>query len=491
MIRSQRCIAVALVLFGCGALVGQNQELPATPAGELLGRFLHAVETGEIEPFVNTAFDEAVLQRIPAEEHVRFLRMMHRMHGGFTVYEVVRSEPHRIEVVCQSKRRKVWRRFLLECGDSLPPKITGIGIEDSPPPEAYLQSLPKITIERPANDDAIVRGARAQKIDAYLTRLESVGYSGGALIADSTGVILAKGYGYADREQRRVFNRRTVFTIGSITKSFTGAAAVKLASLGKISFDDPIAQYFPDVPPDKQAITLHHLLTHTAGFPGAIGDDFERIPRDAFIAQAMQTQLVSPPGAQYHYSNVGYSLMAAIIELVTGQSYERFLREHVLLPAGMERTGYVLPAWDEADIVVGYAGQERWGKPTELMWGEDGPGWHLQGNGGLLSTLDDLYRWGRAILGEHVFTAAEKQTYLTPYVPEGPQAESDYAYGWVRMKSSRGTEVITHNGGNPYIQNDLYLYPQEGVIVYLTSNNGAFSALDFSGRVLQMLFAEE
>ncbi len=484
-------LPLALVLLWIGGLDAQTVELPATPAGALFGRFLQAVETGEVEPFVETALDETVLQRMPAEEHVRFLKMMHRVHGDFTVHELVRSETHRIEAICQSKRRKVWRRFTLECSETTPARITGLGIDDSPPPEAYLQTLPKIAIKRPADDDAIVRGTRAQRIDAYMTRLESVGYSGALLVADSTGVILAKGYGYADRERQEIFDRRTAFTIGSITKQFTGAAVVKLASQGKVSFDDAITRYFQNVPPDKQAITLHHLLTHTAGFPGAIGDDFEKIPRDAFIERAMQTELVAAPGEQYHYSNVGFSLLAAIIELVTGQSYESFLRENLFLPAGMQRTGYVLPAWDEADIVVGYSGAQRWGKPTELMWGENGPGWHLQGNGGILSTIDDMYQWGKAILGQGVFTEAEKKTYLTPYVPEGPGAENYYAYGWVRMKSSRGTEVITHNGGNPYIQNDMYIYPEEWVIVYITSNNGEFSAIDFSGQVLEMLFAAE
>ena len=71
---------------------------------------------------------------------------------------------------------------------------------------------------------------------------------------------------------------------------------------------------------------------------------------------------------------------------------------------------------------------------------------------------------------------------------EGPEGDSYYAYGWVRTKSSRGTDVITHNGGNPYIQNDMYIYPEEKIIVYITSNNGQFSAIDQSGNILRLLF---
>jgi len=485
------CQFLTLLAFLHAGLNAQPQNLPATHAGKLFAQFLQAVQTGDIEPFVESAFDTKILQRMPAEEHIRFLTMMHRTHGGFTVWQVLHSEENRIEVICQSKQRKAWRRFTLTASDTVPSKITGIGIDDVPPPEAYLQTLPKVAIKRPADDDAIVRGPLAKRIDDYMTFLESVGFSGGLLIADPQGVMLAKGYGYADRETKTVFNRRTVFTIGSITKQFTGAAIVKLESLGKIAFDDPITKYLPNVPDDKKAITVHHLLTHTAGFPGAIGDDFEKISRDEFVERAMRTKLICAPGEAYHYSNVDYSLLAAIIERVTGQRYEQFLREKLFLPAGMQRTGYVLPAWNEADIVTGYSGDKRWGKPTELLWGEHGPGWHLQGNGGILSTLDDMHKWGEAILGHGVLTEDEKKSYLTPYVPEGPDAESYYAYGWVRMLSPRGTEMITHNGGNPYIQSDMAIFPEEHVIMYITSNNGEFSCLDFSQKIQEMIFRED
>ena len=154
----------------------------------------------------------------------------------------------------------------------------------------------------------------------------------------------------------------------------------------------------------------------------------------------------------------------------------------------MKFTGYVRTKWKDENIVTGYKGEEKWGKPTERLWGDDRPGWHLKGNGGILSTIDDMYKWGKAILGDHVFTENEKKNYLSPYVPEGPDAQSYYAYGWVRIKSSRGTNVITHNGGNPYIQNDMYIYPDDKVIMYITSNNGDFSSIDQSGKILGLIF---
>ena len=100
------------------------------------------------------------------------------------------------------------------------------------------------------------------------------------LAAKDGEIILAKGYGWADREKRIPFTSTTVFTVGSLTKQFTAAAILKLEMMGKLTTDDLITAYFDGVPADKKAITLHHLLTHSAGFPGAIGHDRERVKRD-------------------------------------------------------------------------------------------------------------------------------------------------------------------------------------------------------------------
>lgn len=481
--------AMMMLMFALTFTLGADvPDIPDTPAGKMLTRFLGTVESGDIENFVKSSVSKEFTEKIPVERQVRFLTMMHKMHGGFKVYKIEKSTDNFIMVTAQSKQRKDWRRIFIKINDNKPPEITGMDVDTAPVPEEYLDTLPKIKIERPAKDDSIVNGELAEKIDQYMTKIESIGYSGALGIIKDGKVILSKGYGYADREKKKIFDRKTVFTIGSIAKQFTGAALVKLETMGEISFNDPITKYFKGVPADKKNITIHQLLTHTAGFPGAIGDDLEKISRDDFLKQALAVKLEIKPGTRYRYSNVGFSLAGIVLEKVTGKSYEEFLYEHVLKPAGLTQTGYVLPEWNPENIVVGYQGDEKWGKPTDLMWGKNGPGWHLKCNGGILSTIDEMLQWGQAILADKVFSKEEKKKYLTPYVPEGPEGDSHYAYGWVRMKSSRGTDVITHNGGNPYIQNDMYIYPDDGVIMYITSNNGQFSGIDQSGKILKMVF---
>lgn len=180
-----------------------------------------------------------------------------------------------------------------------------------------------------------LRGA----LDEYLSRLEGLGFAGVALVADDGEIVLAEGYGLADRDRGIPWTTGTVSSVGSITKQFTGAAIMKLVSDGKLATDDPITRFFEDVPEDKRGITVHHLLTHTAGLTDVLGGDFELVERDELVSRAMAEPLVGPPGDEYRYSNLGYSLLGAIVENVSDRGYEEFLRAELLAPAGAFELG--------------------------------------------------------------------------------------------------------------------------------------------------------
>ena len=106
--------------------------------------------------------------------------------------------------------------------------------------------------------------------------------------------------------------------------------------MGKLKLNDPLSSFFKQLPKDKQNITIHQLLTHTSGFTEAIGNDFEEISTNQFFEKLFTTRLLFEPGAKYSYSNVGYSVLGRIIEMVSGQSYEGFLNEYLFTPAGMK-----------------------------------------------------------------------------------------------------------------------------------------------------------
>jgi CubicO group peptidase (beta-lactamase class C family) len=333
----------------------------------------------------------------------------------------------------------------------------------------------------------VVRGEIAARVDAYLSRLVPYGFSGAVLVAKDGQVILEKGYGFANRETRQPYTADTVSCIGSVTKQFTAAAILKLEMEGKLTTSDPISKYLPGVPPDKAGITIHHLLTHTAGISGDLGgSDEEPIGRDALVAKVLAAPLAARPGERFEYSNEGYSLAAAIVERASGTGYETYLRGHVLLPAGLKDTGYQAPDWPLARIAIGYTQEGRpWGRVYKNGWLPDGPGWYLRGNGGIQSTLGDLYRWHLALEAGTVLSADAVKKFQTGHVTS--MGGERYAYGWGVQTTRRGSKVVTHNGGNGFIFTDFRRYLDEKVVIIAMSNQPVIPATQLAPRQLESL----
>ncbi len=344
------------------------------------------------------------------------------------------------------------------------------------------------TLAAQPGGDAVLRGDLGAQLDAYMSRLEAQGFSGGLLVAKGGEVVLSKGYGLADRARGLPFTNQTVFPIGSITKPLTAVAILKLEMMGKLHVEDPITRYFDDVPEDKAGITLHHLLTHSAGFRPALGDDFARVSRDEYVRLALASPLDFEPGTSYQYTNVGYSLLAAIVEQRSGQSYDAFAQAHLFGPAGMTKTGYAPARWQPDELAHGYRGDRDAGTLLDRAWADDGPYWHLRGNGGIHATLGDMYRWHLALTGEAVLSGAAKAKAYTPHVREGNQP-SYYGYGWVVEETDRG-RLIQHNGGNPYFSNDFLRYLDADVVLYVTSNTGDFRAPRYSATIADIAFGD-
>ncbi len=331
--------------------------------------------------------------------------------------------------------------------------------------EAEPQAAPSVRLApTPEEEKTAVSDTRN-----YLKRLEKLGFAGAGLVAKGDTPLLAEGIGLADRERRLPWSPGTVSDIGSITKQFTGAAILKLEEDGKLSVTDPITRYFDNVPPDKAGITLHQLLSHSSGFPDPDIDDFEAVPLDEYIRRVFALPLLFVPGTGYSYANANFSLLGAIIEKLSGVSYEAFLRERLFLPNGIYETGYILPAWGDGRLALGYeADGRRWGSFSERPQAADGPHWALRANGGIHTTLYDMLRWARALLSGRVLTPASIQKLWTPHVSEG--GGSFYGYGWSIIQAEDGTKVVTHNGGNGIYFADLAIVPETGLVVFVMTN---------------------
>jgi CubicO group peptidase (beta-lactamase class C family) len=310
--------------------------------------------------------------------------------------------------------------------------------------------------------------ALADKLDGWLVAAD---FRGNALVSKGGVVLLRKGYGKSDRENGVPYDADTVFSIGSITKQFTAAAILKLEMQGKLRVEDPISKYFPGAPDDKKAITLHQLLTHSSGLDSDFAGDYDPMSRHEYVKRILASKLRTKPGDAYHYANSGYSLLGAVVEIVSGVGYEKYLRENLFLPAGMKDTGYKLPGWPPAKIAVGYKGGKRWGRITDKPWADDGPYWALRANGGIHSTLDDMLRWNTALSGDTILSAAAKAKMFKGHVREGAGADTFYGYGWSIGESAWGSRLIEHDGGNGTTYADFLRYPDDDLVVILSTND--------------------
>jgi len=309
--------------------------------------------------------------------------------------------------------------------------------------------------ELPENEVVQSMSEEALRIQDIFQDAASNGYTGTALVRIRGEIVLHAAAGFADRELEISNTTETVFDMGSITKQYTGALIMTLQEAGLLQVEDTLADYLINVPEDKAGITIHQLLTHTAGFRSALGFDSEAIGREDSLERAFATPLQFEPGSRFGYSNVGYSIAAAIAETVSGQSYEELLNERLFAPAGMAETGYLFPDFADRSIALGYNARGQ-SFESRSIWGEEGPYWHLNGNGGLLTTTSDMLKWHDALSGVSVLSASSLEAIQGRHIDVATDPDSDdasgeefYGYGWSIFDTPQG-DALFHDGGNGF-----------------------------------------
>jgi len=335
-------------------------------------------------------------------------------------------------------------------------------------------------------DDDSIRS----RIDEYLSKSVENGFSGAVLVARQGNVVLDKGYGFANKSKQTAIDSTTIFDVGSVTKQFTAAAILKLVQQEELETSDSIDKFFDDLPNDKKNITVHQLLTHTAGLVDSFGDgDFDHLAQDAFFDSLFSAKLLHQPGGKHEYSNCGYSVLARIIEKVSGQEYEEFLNEQLFQPLEMKQTGYLLPQWREECFAQGYQQNVVERGTTIERYREDGKvSWHLKGNGGINSTQTDMFKWYLAIKSGQILPQQLAELWTTPFVAEQASATSHYAYGWAIFKSKRDTKIVSHNGSNGVFFHDFLWLPEEDVVVIFSSNAYSGRIENVAWQVEKMVF---
>jgi|GEM_PF-437745 len=255
------------------------------------------------------------------------------------------------------------------------------------------------------------------------------GFSGVVLVARGGQILLHRAY---DRQGKNI-DTSMAFWLASNSKQFTAAAILRLQEQGKLALYDPITRFFKKVPLDKQDITVHHLLSHTSG----LGHNYIAegiLDRDEAVRLILAAPLEKPVGSQV-YSSDAYCLLAAVIEIASGETYEQYMREQLFRPAGMKKTGF----WGfEKDIPIRIAAahdsiRTRPFYAKTYRNGSTCANWGCRGGGGIFSTASDLYRWIRALEGGRVLGDSSLKLLFKPYslIRQDPGAAVSYGYGWI------------------------------------------------------------
>jgi len=325
----------------------------------------------------------------------------------------------------------------------------------NPTPQSSTTSVPA----------AQIASIPASEIDTYLNTLVRLGsFSGSVLIARNGEVLLSKGYGFADREQKILNTTQTKFRLGSITKQFTAMAIIILEAQDKLDVQNPICNYLSECPEAWGAITIHHLLTHTSGIPNFT--DFPEYkstmatpsPPEQTINRFKDKPLDFRPGERWSYSNSGYILLGHIIERVSSQSYEDFLQEYIFTPLDMMNTGY---DHNQDDLATGYKSIFNKADFVDMSI--------PYAAGSLYSTVEDLYRWDQALYTKQLLQQDYVDQVFAAHVAIPNLDGMAYGYGWM-VGLEDGRQIITHGGGIEGFVTNIARYPQDKTVIIILSN---------------------
>jgi CubicO group peptidase (beta-lactamase class C family) len=304
----------------------------------------------------------------------------------------------------------------------------------------------------------------------------------------------ARGFGFRDVSAGLPATPRTVYGIGSVTKSFTALSIMQLADEGRIALDDSVEKYVPTVPkPFGESPTIHHLLSHSSGLPAlgyaeafmseVQGSDHFSLPLStpedviAFTKDA-KDWAVSKPGTRFFYLNEGYVLLGCIIAKVTGKSYEEYVRERILLPLRMTRTFFSKADVErEEDRATPYM-IDREGKqiPSSFPYG-------VNADGGLVTNVIDLSNYvrmcmnhgtldGRTLVSRKMFDAMTQPHIAMPYIQDF--GTEFYGYGWGITPDFYGSKLVSHAGGVGVHEAYVGYVPEKRIGVAIQANPSTY-----------------
>jgi len=441
----QKFLVPAFLLLVSSATA--QPAIPDTAMGKTLSDYLAAFNSGDAAQI--DAFKTAHHYGVKTEDELRFFHFS----GGFNLLKVESSDAASIVGLAQEKQSDTVARLT----------ISETGTVDAPKLSVSFRA-----IERPA-DYAIPRLSQADALKALEDRAraaeEKDQFSGAYLVARDGKILVARAFGWEDREARRKATLDTKFRIGSMNKMFTAVATLQLVAAKKLSLDGTVGTYLPDYPNKEvaQKVTVRMLLTHTGGTGDFFGPEFDAnrlsLKNHAdYVALFGARAPRFAPGSRDAYSNYGFLLLGNIIEKVSGQSYYDYVAQHIFAPAGMTNTGSLPEEESVPHRAAPYTWKDSWVSAADTL-----PYRGMSAGGGY-STVGDFLKFAEGLRTEKLLPGRLVADATTPHNHNG-----NYGYGFSVM--GKGPLLhFGHNGGAPGQNGDLQVYPALGVVIVALSN---------------------
>jgi len=303
-----------------------------------------------------------------------------------------------------------------------------------------------------------------QKVDEYIdAHMQMNQFSGSILIAKNDQILVNKGYGFTNYSYDIKNAPETKFRIGSLSKGFTAVAILQLEEKGLLNIDDKLKKYIPDYPQGDK-ITIKNLLTHTSGIPNHTEfEDFnkERRVYEYSILETIETfkskSLRFNPGEKFDYSNSNYILLGYIIEQISKLSYSEFIEQNIFKPLNMTNSGFENPEKIIKNLAQGYCKKEN-----EIEKAKYRNMSNAHASGALYSTVEDLYKWDRALYSEALISNESKEKMFTEF-------KSNYGFGW-GIVDVFDHKMIAHSGEIDGFTSNISRFINDDISIIILSN---------------------
>ena len=419
---------------------------------------------------------ERFVQALTAGDDSVWLRFMHqndptsemtddqwkgarRQLGQLQLHAVTNATATHAELSAFDPNTESWMTISVTVEPNPPYRLADWSIVFAAHPPADAPSPPKLA------PTALVEATKAKLADEVARGR----FDGAVLVARGGRVLLSTAYGLADRDDHKANTTDTQFRFGSMGKMFTAVAIMQLAEDGKLDLTAPIGHYLKDYPNAEIAtkVTIDQLLTHTGGTGDIFGPDFEankQTLHDAkdYVALYGARPPLFPPGSRFDYSNYGFILLGRIVEVVSGEGYDDYVRRHIFAPAGMTSTGMQPENVPLPGRAIGYmsVGDKLESDANTLPY-RGTPA------GGGYSTTGDMLRFADALMANHLLNAdlTKRLTSGGATIPGG----GFYPYD-LHDKTADARPYIGHGGGAPGMNGQLRIFPDSNYVIVVLAN---------------------